>query len=115
MRTWSPEADTRRRSGVRQVGEIVAATGTRFGCGSRTGPQVGSQACHFETTTVLRYSGAADVNTMWRKASCRRVTYRESRKSPDRFRCARLTLLELNGEEPETGDINDPVVRPLDL
>lgn len=45
----------------------------------------------------------------------RSVTHRESSKSPDLFRCARLTLLELNGEEPETGDINDPAPRPLDL
>lgn len=41
--------------------------------------------------------------------------YRESSRSPDRFECAKLELLELKGDEPEMGDIKGPVVRPLDF
>jgi hypothetical protein len=94
MRTPSPEADRRQRNGRRrQVAGTVDAIESRFGCGSRTVRQADSQACHYFVMTTVR----------------------ESSKSPDLFRCARLTLLELNGEEPEMGDINDPAARPLDL
>jgi len=42
--------------------------------------------------------------------------FRESSRSPDLLRWARLALLELKGEvEVETGDIRGPVERPLDL
>ena len=108
----SPEEDRRRRSGKRrQVAGTVDAIESRFGYGSRTERQADSQACHcFGMTTVLRCKTSVDG-----KVQYRRVTHRESSKSPDLFRCARLTLLELNGEEPDTGDINDPPARPLDL
>jgi hypothetical protein len=113
MRTPSPEADRRQRNGRRrQVAGTVDAIESRFGCGSRTVRQADSQACHyFVMTTVLRCKTSVDGKFQYR----RRVTHRESSKSPDLFRCARLTLLELNGEEPEMGDINDPAARPLDL